>query len=245
MQKFIIEENYFNNLTLPDDLIYQCVKVLRYKKGNTFLVCVNKINYLVEITDIKEKSLNYKIIEELNIDTELSVDVTIIQGYPKGDKFEDIIKYATQLGANTFIPLLAKRTQFKIDDKRASTKIARFNKIAKEASEQSMRNIIPEVTNFKKLSDIDFNSYNYVLVCYEETSKEQKHEGLKDIFKNLNKEDKIAILIGPEGGIDESEIAYLKKYSNTYLVSLGKRILRTELAPLTILSMLVYESELL
>lgn len=244
MQKFIIEKNYFNNQTLPQDLIYQCNKVLRFKINNRFIVCVDKVNYIVQITNISDKNLSYNIIEKITLDTEIDQYITIIQGYPKGDKFEEIIKHGTELGAFEFIPCIMKRTQFKIDEKRQNSKIERFKKIAKEASEQSMRNIVPEINSFIKLNQIDFSVYDYVFVCYEEQSKLGNHQGFKEKIQSLNKGSKLAFLIGPEGGIDQEEVEYLSELSNVYFISLGKRILRTETASFYVLSILSYEREL-
>ena len=244
MQKFMISEADFTNRTLSPDLIYQCVKVLRYKINDEFIVGLNNKNYLVVIRNITDKTLIYEIKEELNIDTELDVFVTIIQGYPKGDKFEDIIKHGTQLGAAAFVPCLMKRSQFKIDEKRMNNKIERFKKIAREASEQSFRNQIPDVLPFITLNKIDLYSFDLIFVCYEEEAKHNNIKGLKETIRCLPKGAKIAFIIGPEGGIDESEINYLKQFNNIKFISLGKRILRTEIASLYALSTISYEREL-
>ena len=245
MQKFFIEEVDFNNHTLPNDLIYQASKVLRYQINDQFIIGVNNKNYLVRITKINLKELTYEIVEELAINNELDIKVTIIEGYPKGDKFEEIIKHSTELGAYGFIPCLMERTQFKIDQSRWPNKIERFNKIIKEASEQSMRNIIPYLTNFKKLKEIDFSTFKYVFVCYEEMAKQGEIKGFKETLKTLNINDNIAFIIGPEGGISPSEIEFLKTIPNTIFISLGKRILRCETAPYYCLSAVSYERELI
>lgn len=245
MQKFFIEEAYFNDFTLPEDLIYQCEKVLRYHLGDTFMVGVSNKNYLVEITNITLKALTYKVIKEVPLDTELDIFVSIIQGYPKGDKFESIIKHGTELGATSFIPCLLERCQFKTDKERMASKICRFKKIIREASEQSFRNTIPSISNFTKLKDLDLSLFDHVFVCYEEEAKQNNLSGLKQTLKQLNKGAKIAFLIGPEGGITSSEISYLKGFKNTSFVSLGKRILRTETAALYALSVVSYERELI
>lgn len=245
MQKFFINAADFTAKTLPPDLVYQASKVLRYQIGSQFIVGVDRKNYLVAITKINLKELEYQVLEELAIDNELDVAVTIIQGYPKGDKFEDIVKHGTELGASCFIPCLLERSQFKVEEKRLANKVVRFNKIAKEASEQSMRNIIPEVKEFMKLKDIALATYDIVYVCYEESAKAGELSGYKETLKGLKKGANIAFLIGPEGEIDEKEIKYLKTFSNIKFISLGKRILRTETAALYALSTVSYERELI
>lgn len=244
MQKFFINELEFNNLTLKDDLIYQSFKVLRFKIGDKFIIGFNDKSYLVKITLINQKELKYEIIEELNINNELDLDITIIQGYPKGDKIEDIIKYGSTLGANSFIPCYMERTQFKIDMKKQENKIERFNKIAREACEQSMRTKLSKVEQFINFKDINYNMFDLVYICYEEEAKDNNMVGFKESLKELKSGSKIAFLIGPEGGISEKEIAYLKTLNNTKFISLGKRILRTETASLYCLSAVSYEREL-
>lgn len=187
MQKFFINTADFTAKTLPPDLVYQASKVLRYQIGSQFIVGVDRKNYLVAITKINLKELEYQVLQELAIDNELDVAVTIIQGYPKGDKFEDIVKHGTELGANCFIPCLLERSQFKVEEKRLANKVVRFNKIAKEASEQSMRNIIPEVKEFMKLKDIALVTYDIVYVCYEESAKAGELSGYKETLKRLKK----------------------------------------------------------
>ena len=126
MQKFFINTADFTAKTLPPDLVYQASKVLRYQIGSQFIVGVDRKNYLVAITKINLKELEYQVLEELAIDNELDVAVTIIQGYPKGDKFEDIVKHGTELGASCFIPCLLERSQFKVEEKRLANKVVRF-----------------------------------------------------------------------------------------------------------------------
>ena len=120
-----------------------------------------------------------------------------------------------------------ERIVVKLDEKTASKKIERWQKIAEVAAKQSMRDIIPEIGNIVKLKDITKQDYDVVLVAYENEEKNM----LKQELKKLQGKDryKIAIVIGPEGGISEKEIEILKNMGTSF-VSLGKRILRTETA---------------
>jgi len=127
--------------------------------------------------------------------------------------------------------------------KNEDQKNTRWNKIAESAAKQSKRNMIPKVEftiDSKELLNRMAN-FDLVLVAYENESKQT----LKDVLKELSKEQikNVAIIIGPEGGVDNKELEAFVS-NGAKCVSLGKRILRTETAPITLLSMLVYEFEL-
>ncbi|MDO4392478.1 MAG: RsmE family RNA methyltransferase [Clostridium sp.] len=138
------------------------------------------------------------------------------------------------------VPVLMERTVVKLDEKTANKKIERWQKIAEVAAKQSMRDIIPEIENIIKLQDITKQDYDEVLVAYENEEKNM----LKQELKKLQGKDryKIAIVIGPEGGISEKEIEILKNMGASF-VSLGKRILRTETAGIVMSGNIMYELE--
>lgn len=133
-----------------------------------------------------------------------------------------------------------ERIVVKLDEKTASKKIERWQKIAEVAAKQSMRDIVPEIGNIVKLKDITKQDYDVVLVAYENEEKNM----LKQELKKLQGKDryKIAIVIGPEGGISEKEIEILKNMGTSF-VSLGKRILRTETAGIVMSGNIMYELE--
>ena len=133
-----------------------------------------------------------------------------------------------------------ERIVVKLDEKTASKKIERWQKIAEVAAKQSMRDIIPEIGNIVKLKDITKQDYDVVLVAYENEEKNM----LKQELKKLQGKDryKIAIVIGPEGGISDKEIEILKNMGTSF-VSLGKRILRTETAGIVMSGNIMYELE--
>jgi 16S rRNA (uracil1498-N3)-methyltransferase len=185
----------------------------------------------------------FDIIKELEASNELSCTVTIFQGYPKGDKLEDVIKHGTELGAYEFVPTIMKRSLFKLDEKKRLSKVERFQKIAKEAAEQSNRGIVPKINDILNLKEIDFSKYDKLILCYEESAKNGDLVNFKQIVKSINKNDKIAVLIGPEGGIDEKELDYLIG-KGFVPCGLGPRILRTETAVFYVLSSISYEMEL-
>ena len=181
-----------------------------------------------------------KLLEEIP-STELPINITLFQGLPKADKLEYIIEKSTELGVNTIIPVEMRFSIAKI--KNEDQKNIRWNKIAESAAKQSKRNIIPKVEltiDVKELAN-RIKEFDLVVVAYENENK----DSLKKVLETINKQElnNIAIIVGPEGGIDNSELEVFIS-NGAKCVTLGKRILRTETAPLAILSMLIYEFEL-
>ena len=243
MQKyFITKENLIKNVITGDDCHHISV-VMRFKINDKVLVSDGNKTYLVALKSISSDEVSFEIIEERIGNVELPVFVSIFQGYPKGDKIEDIIKHGTELGASLFTPTLMKRSIFKLDPKKKENKLIRFNKIAKEAAEQSHRDLVPLVDDIIELKKIDFSSYNYKILCYEEDAKNNELINFKNIVCSLKENDRVAIVIGPEGGIDNVEVDYLKE-QGFITCALGPRILRTETACLCCLSSISYEMEL-
>ncbi|MDE7095829.1 MAG: 16S rRNA (uracil(1498)-N(3))-methyltransferase, partial [Anaeroplasmataceae bacterium] len=204
---------------------------------------IDRKTFLAEITEIGNKDVKFRVVEEVAGNFELPVFVSLFQGYPKGDKLESIIKYGTQLGVCEIHPTLMTRSIVKIDADRKESKLERLNKIAKEAAEQSFRNIVPAVMDIKKLKDMDFSSYRVKLLCYEESAKEGEKSAFKKAIQSLIPNDRIAVLVGPEGGIAPEEVSYLEALG-FIRVGLGPRILRTETVIYYILSAISYEWEL-
>ncbi|MBR3618038.1 MAG: 16S rRNA (uracil(1498)-N(3))-methyltransferase [Acholeplasmatales bacterium] len=243
MQKYFISVDDFRNNKITSDDVFHISNVMRYKIGDSILIGYDKKEYLSKIVEITKNYVAYEIIEERIGNTELPVFVSLFQGYPKGDKLDDIIKHSVELGVYEIYPTIMKRSVFKLDEKKKDSKIIRFNKISKEAAEQSERLIVPAIPDIKYLKTIDFSSYDYKILCYEESARNNELFNFKTIIKKLEKNNKVAIVIGPEGGIDSSELDYLLK-QGFIPCALGPRILRTETAPLYALSAISYEMEL-
>lgn len=199
--------------------------------------------YYAKINTVTKDEVTFEILEEKAGNTELPVFVSIFQGYPKGDKMEEIIKHGTELGAKEIIPTFMKRSIVKLEEKKINSKLERFRKIAKEAAEQSYRDSIPNIPSIPYLKTIDFSSFDVKIVCYEESAKNGELKAFKSIISNLSENMRVACVIGPEGGIDDAELEYLKALG-FIPCALGPRILRTETAVFYILSAISYEMEL-
>ena len=189
------------------------------------------------------KYVDCKILEKTDSDVESNVALTIFQGLPKSDKMELIIQKCTELGAMNFVPVEFSRCVVKLNLKDASKKIERWQKIAETAAKQSKRDLVPKVEQLLNIKDLaqKIKNYDLVLLAFENEDKNTlKNELLK--IKNGTEELNIAVIVGPEGGIEENEVTLLKE-SGAKVVTLGKRILRTETAALSMVSIIMYELE--
>ena len=250
MPKFFVNEKQIEDdkFFIVGEDVNHIKNVLRMKVGDTFFACddENSKNYLAEISNFEKDRINCKIIERMKDTAESNIKVHIFQGLPKSDKMELIIQKSVELGAFKITPTEMKRCVVKLDVKDKAKKVYRWQKIAEVAAKQSGRDIIPEVCSVKSLKDVleELKKFDLVLLCYEN----EKEIFLKDILNeakrqiDYNKDYNVAVIIGPEGGIDVSEVEMLED-SKTRVISLGNRILRTETVALSVLSIIMYEFE--
>lgn len=247
MQRYFVPLSGWNDqhVVITGEDVHHIGKVMRMKPEHHILCCTPEGDLAeCEITEITSESVTCKIVEWLEEDKELPATVTIAQGLPKGDKMEHVIQKGTELGASKFIPFEAERSIVKWDQKKSQKKIARYQKIAKEASEQSHRTMIPSVVNVHSLKDLLALQveYDWVIFAYEDEAKSPSFRSLKEVFTKVQKDERILVLIGPEGGFSEQEVQRLKE-AGALAVRLGPRILRTETAATYFLSALSYQLE--
>ncbi len=246
MSKFFVTSKSIkdNEIKIKGKDINHIKNVLRKKIGEELTICNqdDTINYLGKIIKIEEDFIQCKIVKELESNSESNIKVTILQGLPKADKMEWVIQKAVELGVFDITPIEMKRCVVKLADKDKMKKLQRWQKIAEVAAKQCGRNRIPTINNIQSIKNICnlCTEYDIVIVAYEN----EKQNKLKYELEKLdhNKELKIAVLIGPEGGIDVSEIQQLKE-NGAKIVTLGNRILRTETVALHVLSVIMYELE--
>lgn len=216
--------------------------VLRMHEGDVFLVSENGTSNLCEIESFENETVIAVIKEENYNDTELPVNIHLFQGLPKSDKMELIIQKAVELGVFSVIPTEMSRCVVKIEDKKKKNKLERWQSISESAAKQSKRNIIPEIGNIASFKDAlkKASETDLILVPYE--SEDGMHSTVSSL--NLIKQGmNISIFIGPEGGFDEKEIELAKEHG-AKIISLGKRILRTETAAITAVSMCMLHAEI-
>ena len=190
------------------------------------------------VTGEEEVLLHIDFVEEMH---ELPADIYLFQGLPKQDKMELIVQKAVELGAHAVIPLDTKNTVVKLDEKRAAKKVERWQAIAEAAAKQSKRSIIPEVMPVMKWKDAMrfVENFDLRLIPYE-NAKDIRHT--MEELRKLPKHGKIAVFIGPEGGFADVEIEDAMAHG-IEPITLGKRILRTETAAITSMSILMLTLE--
>ena len=252
MPKFFVNSEQVDNgeIRIIGDDVNHIKNVLRMKVDDVFNVCdnINSINYKVKIDSFESESVVCKILEKCENLAESNVKVHIYQGLPKADKMELIIQKSVELGVEKIIPVEMKRCVVKLDGKDKLKKVDRWNKISEVAAKQSGRDIIPEICQVETVKQMTekFDEYDLVILCYEN----EKDLFIKDVLRDSKVIDilhenngiKIAVIIGPEGGIDSSEVNVMNE-KGARVVSLGNRILRTETVAISLLSIIMYEFE--
>ena len=245
MPRFFVKTEQIREkeIIIVEEDVKHIKNVLRKQIGDILEICNQQTGttYKCEIIDLQDDKIFTNIIDE-NYNEENKIQVDIYQGLPKADKMELIIQKSIELGVNAIIPVEMKRCIVKLDSKSESKKIERWQKIAESAAKQSGRNLVPEIRNIIKIEEIAklTNTYDSIVVCYE---NEKENYIKNELLKLKNKENvKIAVVIGPEGGLEETEVEFLKQ-NGASVVTLGNRILRTETVALNLLSIIMYELE--
>ncbi|MCT4594602.1 MAG: 16S rRNA (uracil(1498)-N(3))-methyltransferase [Anaeromicrobium sp.] len=244
MHRFFVEKHNIDRekksvLINEGEDVKHISKVLRLDIGEKIEICDghNK-EYICEIEYMSKKDIRVSIIGEKESNREADVIIDLYQGLPKATKMDTIIQKCTELGINKIIPILTKRCVAQIKDKKSEEKkLERWEKIALSAAKQCKRGKIPTIGKLHRLNEaIDkLKEYDIAVVAYED---EETH-GLKNLLRN-SKYEKIAIIIGPEGGFEKEEIDIIKN-NHGKSITLGPRILRTETAGFTALSIIMYE----
>lgn len=243
MQRYFIKNNQMTDkmISITGKDVHHMKDVLRYTEG-TQVTCVDEQGntFLCEILSIQKEEIILSIVSVLPTNT-IPYSITLGQALIKRERFELVLEKATELGVTTLIPTVFQRGIIKITDEKENRKIDRYALIMKEASEQSERAFVPSISPIQKLTQIDYDSFDHVLVCYERENHQSK--SLKEALSMIQPNTKILILIGPEGGITDQEVTFLES-KNACMVGLGKHILRSETAAMFVLSCIRYEWEL-
>jgi RNA methyltransferase, rsmE family len=243
MYHFFVSEEQINgeNAYIEGSDVNHIVNVLRMKPGEEILISVRgDWDYLCKIDNIEETKVRLKVLESME-QRELPVNIILLQGIPKSDKLEMIIQKSVELGVGEIIPVKTKRVVVKIEEKKQATKVNRWNAIAESAAKQSKRSIIPKVHEPMSIDNAleIVKDFGVKLIPYENADGIDK---TRKILDNMDKTKNIAVFIGPEGGFEESEVERIKN-SGFEVITLGKRILRTETAGLALLSNIMIRLE--
>lgn len=232
MQRYFKDTN-LDIFELSSDDSYHITKVMRNKIGDKVEVVIDKNLYICEIINL-DNLVTVKKLEEVECDSELPCHVTIAQSLVKEQKMDLILQKCCELGASEIIPINTTRSIVKLE-KKETKKIDRWNKILKEASEQSKRVVIPKVNEIMDIKDLAKLDYDIKILC----SVNELSTSIKKVLsKDLNNV-KIILVIGPEGGFTDNEEKILM--DNGFIsTSFGSRVLRTETASLYALSIINY-----
>ena len=217
--------------------------VLRLKVGEEVMVNGgNNKDYLCTISEYQSDAVYLDVVEIMDSDRELSAKVFLFQGLPKGDKMELIIQKCVELGVFEIIPVAMKRCVVKLDDKKASSKIKRYQAISESAAKQSNRSIIPEIKSVMSFKEaVSYaKGLDIAIIPYELC---EGMDSFKKVLSEIKSDKTVGIFIGPEGGFEASEVNFALENGITP-VSLGRRILRTETAGMTVMSIIMYHLEI-
>jgi 16S rRNA (uracil1498-N3)-methyltransferase len=252
MQRYFIEPAQFHDefVEITGDDARQLTRVLRAEAGMKVIASDGiSREALVELTEISKETVTARIVELVPMDREPAVQVWIAQSLPKADKMETVIQKGTEIGATRFIPFVSDRTIVQLDAKKESKKMERWQKIAKEAAEQAHRNRVPLVEQpyrWKELLELAKQA-DSALFCYEKEDGSMLRTAVNAAIEAKHASGErtqpltIMLIVGPEGGFTEQEAAEAEQ-GGCAIVSLGKRILRTETAAMVGLTCILYET---
>jgi len=238
MQHYFVNEKKEDYFIFDKETMHHIINVMRMR-NNDNIICVYQKEFYNAKIEINGKEVVARIVDKLDINNELNVHINLIYGIPKGEKLDLVLQKATELGVKEITLLNSERSIVKFDNSKLKSKFERYNKIIKNAAEQSKRNIIPHLNEPINIDDISLGDIN--LIAYEEESINNQSSLFKILNSNLNNK-KINIVVGPEGGFSENEVNYLEK-KGYIRVSLGKRILRSETACIDLISIIAFMSE--
>ena len=244
MYQFFVEPQNImeNRIVITGDDVNHIKNVLRMNIGDEIAVSngIDGKEYRCGIESIgNEVICKLRFIKEDGL--ELSSHIYLFQGLPKSEKMEFVIQKAVELGIYEIIPVSTKRSVVKLDEKKEKNKINRWQEIAHAAAKQSKRRIIPKINQVMTMKQaVDFTSnFDLVIIPYELA---EGIDNTRKVIESVRPGQKIGIFIGPEGGFEEEEIN-LAVENHIIPITLGKRILRTETAGLTVLSWIMYQLE--
>lgn len=239
-QNQISEENGEKTVSITGDDSHHISRALRMAVGEKIeAVDMQKNLYICELNGFFDRYVTARIIEEKKVDTEPPHFIRLYQALAKGDKMETIIQKSIECGACEIVPFSSERCVVKIDKRDEGKKIERWQKIAKGASEQSGRGIVPQVKGILTFKELLDSLSGTVFFCYEG----EESLTIKQALEKTEIKGDVSIIIGSEGGFSKKEASLLQE-RGAISVGLGKRILRCETAPSFALACISYHLEL-
>ena len=197
--------------------------VYRLNVGDSLRVIDGEYEYATEITGMDKKEIKLKIIEKKTDNYSLNINIDVALGILKNDKMNLAIQKLTEIGINKIIPLKTERVVVKINEKKEKWDI-----VVRETLKQCRGIKFTEIMPVKKLAEIEYSKYDKIIFAYENSDESKS---LPEIIKK--EDENILYIIGPEGGITQEEVNFLKE-NKAIEISLGKRILRAETAAIVV-----------
>jgi len=221
------------NVLLSDEDVFHISHVMRMSLNDPLEVVDQGVVYACQISRLKP--LTVKVVKALDVNRELPCKVTLLYALAKGEKTDWVVQKATELGVSSIVGLISERTIVRPSPEDHEKKIARYNKIIKEAGEQSLRNVLPVFEGIIPFKSINQYHYDRMAIAYE--GEAMTSHTIEAWMHGLAKGGSIGIIIGAEGGFSLDEVKYANQ-AGYQSVSLGKRILRSETAALYALSII-------
>lgn len=233
MHQFFVSSKRGDVVRITGEDAHHIIRVLRLKTGEEIFIVVGRgERFKGEIWKFKDGEVLVKLKERVNTRFEPNISLSIAQSLPKGRKFEEVIKTCTELGVIEFFPIISERTVVKVREE----KVNRWRRIAKEEAMLSKRDIIPEVHDVSRFEDfIRENADRFEdKLLFWELERER-------FLRDVKVKESVIALIGNEGGWSQKEVEMAQKYG-FITVGLGNRILRAEVAPVVISSLILFKS---
>ena len=197
--------------------------VYRLNLGDKLRIVDGEYEYFTQIIEISKKEVVVKILEKNEDSYSLNINIDVAMGILKNDKMNLAIQKLTEIGVKSIIPLKTERVVVRINEKKE-----KWDTVARETLKQCRGVKFTEILPVKKLAEIDYKKYDKIIFAYENSNKSKS---LSEIIKQKDKN--ILYIIGPEGGITQEEVDFLKN-NKAIEISLGKRILRAETAAIVV-----------
>ena len=245
MNRFFVDfdgREFDKSIDITGEDVNHIKNVLRLKVNDEIIISDGRgRDYRCQISVMDHEKVVADILDVCDNFAELETGITLFQGFPKADKMEWIIQKTVELGVTRIVPVMTKRTVVKLDAKKADAKRKRWNAVSESAAKQSKRSLIPEVAPLMTYKEAvkEAAGYDMVLLPYESADGIRK---TRELLASVKPGTDIAVFIGPEGGFEDEEVE-LARENGAEIVTLGKRILRTETAGLCMLSALMLQLE--
>ncbi len=234
--RFFIDAVDGQQVVLPKEDSHHLLRVMRAEPGTPFTVLAQGVEYACVLEGTEDGRAVGRVESSRPAAGEPPVWITLFQGLAKGEKMEMVIQHGTEIGICEFVPVATARAVVKLEPKKAADRVERWQRIAREAAEQSRRGAVPTVSQVLtwKQAVARAGQFDLVLVPWEEGG-----QPLRAALGAHPTAKRIAVFIGPEGGLSPDEVS-LARENGGVPVTLGPRILRTETAPLAAASAILY-----